>query len=217
MSKLIVIVGITGKQGGSVARRFLLDPTYYIRGLTRNVSSSAALAFASQGIEIVSANLDSLSELTAAFAGANLIFSMTDYWEPFWRPDCRQKAAEAGVSCRKFAYDVEFQQGKNIADAAAETVESLAENGFIASTLSHAGKCSGGRFDQLNHFDAKADIFPEYVRSKHAKLAAKMSCVQTGYFMIRYAFAPSMYCSTVSTDLHATIWLIGLLLGCEVP
>lgn len=192
-TKTICIIGVTGNQGGSVAQRFLQDPTYHVRGLTRNPSSSRAQVLAAQGIEIVKANLDDISSLKAAFAGANLIFSVTNYWEPFFRADCRQKAAEIGISCRKYAYDVELQQGKNITDAAADTVESLDENGLIVSTLSHAGRCSGGRFRELYHFDAKADVFPDYVRSSHPELARKMSCLQTGYFMSSYKLVPHAY------------------------
>ncbi|KAL2007394.1 hypothetical protein VTN00DRAFT_8832 [Thermoascus crustaceus] len=191
--KLICIVGVTGNQGGSVAQRFLQDKDYRVRGLTRKPASPAAQMLAAQGIEIVHADLNDVNTLTAAFRGANLIFSVTNYWEPFFRPDCRQKAAEAGVSCRKYAYDAELQQGKNIADAAAQVVDTLDENGFIASTLSHAGKCSKGAFNELYHFNAKADIFPDYVNEKHPLLAAKMSCVQTGYFMSSYKLVPSAY------------------------
>jgi len=58
-------------------------------------------------------------------------------------------------------------QGRNIADAAAKVAAGLDENGFIASTLSHAGKCSKGKYKELYHFDPKADIFPDYVVSIH--------------------------------------------------
>lgn len=113
--------------------------------------------------------------------------------EPFFRTDCREKAAKAGISCRKYAYDVEYQQGKNIADAAAKVVDGLDENGFLASTLSHARNCSKGRFTELYHFDAKADAFPGYVNEKHPSLAKKMSLIQTGYFTSSYHYAPEAY------------------------
>jgi hypothetical protein len=203
MTKLICVIGVTGNQGGSVAQRFLQDPSYRVRGITRNPASPAAQKLAAQGAEIVKADLDDAKSLEAAFSGANLIFSVTNYWEPFFRPDCRQKASEAGISCRKYAYDVEAQQGRNIADSAALTVDTLDHNGFIASTLSHAGKCSNGRYKELYHFDAKADIFPDYVQEKHPKLAAKMSCLQTGYFTSSYKFAPDAYFSKVRTPILA--------------
>ena len=201
MSKLIVVIGVTGNQGGSVARRFLQDPNYKVRGLTRNSNSDAAKQLAVEGIEIVQAELNDVDSLAKAFAGANVIFSVTNYWEPFFRPDCRQTAEAQGISCRKYAYDVEYQQGKNIADAAASVVDTLGPNGFLVSTLSHAGKCSKGAYKELYHFDAKADIFPKYVNEKHSKLAAKMSCMQTGYFMSSYKLAPGAYFGKVR-DAH---------------
>jgi hypothetical protein len=198
MTKLVCVVGVTGNQGGSVAQRFLNDAKYRVRGLTRNPSSAAAQRLSQQGVEIVQADLDDIDSLTSAFAGANVIFSVTNYWEPFFRSDCRQKAAAAGISCRRYAYNVELQQGKNIADAAAKTVGTLVDNGFVASTLSHAGKCSQGVFGELYHFDAKANVFPTYVTVEHPALAAKMSCVQTGYFTSSYKLAPEAYFAKAS-------------------
>ncbi|KAK6592648.1 NmrA-like family protein [Botrytis cinerea] len=194
MAKLIVIIGVTGNQGNSVAQRFLQDSNYKVRGITRNTTSAQAQSLSAQGVEIVEADLDDVNSLISAFQGAHLIFSVTNYWEPFFRPDCRQKAQELGISCRKYAYDVEYRQGKNIADAAAHSsvVSGLDANGFIASTLSHAGKSSKGKFTGVYHHDSKADIFPYYVRERYGgegELAVKMSCVMTGYFTSSYKLA----------------------------
>ncbi|KAK2034942.1 NmrA-like family protein [Colletotrichum zoysiae] len=192
--KTIAVVGATGNQGGSVARRFLAAG-YRIRALTRDPASPSAASLVALGLdlELVHADLEDVASLKDAFRGVNAIFSVTNYWEPFFRPDCRAKAQEQGVSCRKFAYDVEYRQGRNIVDAAATTVESLDENGFLVSTLSHAGRCSGGRFKELYHFDAKADIFPYYVNDKYPALAAKMSCIHTGFFYTSYRILPNSY------------------------
>ncbi|TQN71304.1 NmrA-like family domain-containing protein 1 [Colletotrichum shisoi] len=193
--KLIAVVGATGNQGGSVARRFLAAG-YRVRALTRDVSSPSAAALAAAlgpDVELVTADLEDVASLEAAFRGANVIFSVTNYWEPFFRPDCRAEAQRRGVSCRRFAYDVEYRQGRNIADAAAATVDSLDDNGFLASTLSHAGRCSGGRFRELYHFDAKADVFPDYVNEKYPALAAKMLCIHTGFFYTSYNILPNSY------------------------
>ena len=195
--KLVVFIGATGNQGGSVARRFLADPQYKVRGLTRNVESDAARALAALGAEMVAAELDDVENLKAAFAGANVIFSVTQYWEPFFRPDCRAKAEELGITCRKYAYDVEYQQGKNIADAAATVVDTLDDNGFLVSTLSNARKCSNGKFQDLYHFDSKADVFPDYVVPTYPALAAKMSCIQTGFFTTSYKILPTAYMAKV--------------------
>ncbi|EKG16988.1 NmrA-like protein [Macrophomina phaseolina MS6] len=193
MSKLLVIIGITGNQGGSVAARFLHDPTYRIRGLTRSPSSPRAQSLAAQGVEIVRADLDDAATLVPALAGASLIFSVTDYWEPFFRGDCRAAAAREGLSCREHAGRVEARQGRNIADAAAATAATLDACGFVASTLSSARERSGGALAELFHFDAKADVFPAYVAETWPALAAKMACVQTGFFTSSHKLVPQAY------------------------
>ncbi|KAI1349391.1 hypothetical protein F5Y01DRAFT_327463 [Xylaria sp. FL0043] len=193
MPKLICVVGVTGNQGGSVAQRFLKDPAFKVRGLTRDPTSEKAKQLAAEGVELMQADLNDVQSLKNAFKGANLIFSVTQYWEPFFRPDCRQEAQAQGISCREYAYNVEYQQGRNIADAAASTIDSLEPNGFLVSTLSHAGICSKGVIKEAYHFDSKADVFPLYVNEKYPALAAKMSCIQTGAFMTSYRLLPTVW------------------------
>jgi hypothetical protein len=146
-----------------------------------------------EGIEVTKTDLDGLESLTLALKNANVIFSVTNYWEPFFRPDCRQDARGLGISPAQFAYDVEYRQGKNIADAAAATCDSLDSNSFLVSMLSHAAKSGQEKFKELYHFDSKADIFPFYVRDKYPDLAAKMSCIQTGYFYTSFNILPDSY------------------------
>lgn len=80
MAKVITVIGVTGNQGGSVAQRFLQDSKFHVRGITRNPNSPAAEKLATQGVEIVKADLDDVSSLVQAFHGSNLIFSVTNYW-----------------------------------------------------------------------------------------------------------------------------------------
>lgn len=201
--KLVVVVGATGNQGGSVARRFLREGTdrFRVRALTRDPGSGPAKELAALGAEVVRADLNDVGSLEAAFKGANIIFSVTNYWEPFFPHKIEASRAQVKAlglgGVREYAGRVELAQGRNIADAAAATVDSLDVNGFIASTLSHAERCSGGRFKELYHFDAKAEVFPYYVREKHPTLAAKMSCVQTGYFMTSHRILPDSYFAKV--------------------
>jgi hypothetical protein len=75
-------------------------------------------------------------------------------------------------------------------DAATKTIDTLDENGFLAFTLSHAGSCSKGKFTELYHFDAKADVFLGYDYEKYPNLAKKMSYIQTGYFTSSYEILP---------------------------
>ncbi|KAI9041080.1 putative hscarg dehydrogenase [Aspergillus affinis] len=86
-SKLIVVLGATGNQGGSVIKSFIKDPAWRIRALTRNTSSASAQALRESGVEVVQANLDDPSSLEAAFQDANAIFAVTDFWNSFANPE----------------------------------------------------------------------------------------------------------------------------------
>lgn len=61
-------------------------------------------------------------------------------------------------------------------------VDTLGDNGFLVSTPSHTTKCAPGKLPELYHSDAKAEFFPVYVQESYPQLAAKMSCIQNGYF-----------------------------------
>lgn len=55
--KVLVVFGITGIQGGSVANSILNDPktaeTFEIRGITRDKTKPAAQAWEKRGVEIL--------------------------------------------------------------------------------------------------------------------------------------------------------------------
>jgi uncharacterized protein YbjT (DUF2867 family) len=103
MSKLLVITGATGKQGGSVINSILSDPslssTFKLRGVTRDTSKPASKALEERGVEMVSANLDDKASLEAALKGAYGVFAVTDFWA-------------------HMDMETEVRQGKNICDAA---------------------------------------------------------------------------------------------------
>jgi hypothetical protein len=85
MSELLVVVGATGGQGGSVlkAMREHSRHSFKIRGITRNTNSGKAKALSAQGIEMVAADLNDESSLVQAFQGASAIFAVTDFYETF--------------------------------------------------------------------------------------------------------------------------------------
>jgi hypothetical protein len=197
MKKLIVIVGITGNQGGSVASTFLRDPTWRVRGLTRDTQSSAAQALLNQGVEMLQADLHDPSSLEDVFKGAKLVFSVTDFWKPFFNPVNQARAEEQGKSIGQYAYELEFEQGKNIVDAVAREVDSLDDVGFIASTLCSAKELSKGKYQELYHFDSKADVFPTYLQDKYPALAHKTSYLHTGYFFTSWHFMPGRWFAKV--------------------
>jgi len=94
-SKIILVTGATGQQGGAVARA-LIAKGQKIRVMTRNTDKAATLAKA--GAEIVKGDLMNPGDLQAALRGAHGVFAMST---PF----------EAGM-------DAEVRQGIEMADAA---------------------------------------------------------------------------------------------------
>lgn len=80
MTKTILITGVTGQQGGAVARS-LLGKGFTLRGMTRKPDGDAAKALAKQGIEIVQGDLNDEASLTKALAGAWGVFAVQNTWE----------------------------------------------------------------------------------------------------------------------------------------
>ncbi|KAL2061271.1 hypothetical protein VTL71DRAFT_7544 [Oculimacula yallundae] len=186
MSKLAVIVGITGNQGSSVAQSFLADPTWKIRGTSRDPKKASSLALIAKGIEIVPGDVDDVESLKAAFKGATLIFGNTAFSNDdafAMTTDADREKLAPGQTPREWAYELEVQQGKNIVDAAATATDTLEL--FIWSALSHAKKWSKGKYAGVYHFDSKATV-TEYLNEQYPKLAAKTSLLQLGLFITNW-------------------------------
>jgi len=121
----ILITGVTGHQGGAVARA-LQASGFRLRGLTRKPESERAMALARQGVEVVKGDLDDDSTLRRALAGAWGVFAVQNTWE-------------AGV-------EGEEAQGKRLATLARETgVEH-----YVYSSVGSAHKRTG-----VPHFENK--------------------------------------------------------------
>jgi UDP-glucose 4-epimerase len=180
-SKLIAIVGATGNQGGSVASVFLKEPGWKVRALTRNASSAKSQALASQGAEVVEADLNKPETLAAAFEGASVIFAVSDFWGLYGDPANKSKA-KPGQPMNVWAAEYETQQLKNVIDEAAK-VPGLER--FILSSLSNATKWSNGKYTHVYHFDSKANA-EEYGKETYPDLWKKTSIYQAGYFLSNY-------------------------------
>lgn len=100
--KLILITGITGNQGGAVARH-LIGKGFKLRGMTRKPDSDKAKALAKQGVEIVKGDLNDSASVRAALKGVWGAFAVQNTWEAGVEGEEKQghdfaKAAkEAGV------------------------------------------------------------------------------------------------------------------------
>lgn len=97
--KVIAVTGATGQQGGAVARKLLADG-WKVRALTRDVDKAPAQELASLGAELAAGDMESRTELDAAFKGAYGVFSVQNFWLP------------------NVGFEGEIRQGKNVANAA---------------------------------------------------------------------------------------------------
>jgi uncharacterized protein YbjT (DUF2867 family) len=123
--RTILITGVTGKQGGAVARA-LEGTGFHLRGLTRKPDSERAAALAGNGVDIIKGDFDDEATLRRALAGAWGVFSVQD-------------AQEAGV-------EREEEQGKRLAKLAREAgVEH-----YVYTSVGSADKQTG-----VPHFDNK--------------------------------------------------------------
>jgi uncharacterized protein YbjT (DUF2867 family) len=160
MSKLLLVFGATGQQGGSVIASVLNDPTlskqYAIRAVTRDATKPASQSLGQKGIEVVQGDVDDALSLAPIMHGVHTVFAnlVTVY-------DDNTKARE-------------ITQGKAVADAAvAAGVQYI-----IFSTLPNVAKISGGKYVHCDHFDAKAEV-EEYIRA----LPIQSSFFAPGSFM----------------------------------
>ncbi|TVY92465.1 NmrA-like family domain-containing protein [Lachnellula willkommii] len=181
---LLVVLGATGTQGGSVLSYFLslVPPPYALRGITRDPSSVKSVSLASLGVEMVAGDFDDPSSLDATFKGASAIFSVTDFWQSFANPSLRDKASASSQSIGVICRETEAQQNRNIIDAAAKvtTLERL-----VFSSLPSPNKLSAGKYAHVYHFDGKA-MAEEYGRSAHPKLWEKTNVLYAGYYLENY-------------------------------
>ena len=127
-SRLVLVTGATGQQGGSVARR-LLEGGFRVRGITRNLESDAASQLVGLGAEMARAEFTDAGSLSAALEDVDAVFAMTT---PF----------EAGV-------DAETAQGVALVDAAA----AAGVDHFVYSSVASAAKATG-----VPHFDSKYGV-----------------------------------------------------------
>jgi len=133
--RTILITGVTGHQGGAVARA-LKSSGFRLRGMTRKPESEPAAALARHGVDIVKGDLDDEATLRRALAGAWGVFGVQNTWE-------------AGV-------EREEAQGKRLATLAREAgVEH-----YVYTSVGSANQRTG-----VPHFDNKWRIEEPYAAS----------------------------------------------------
>ena len=124
-SKLVLVTGATGNQGGAVVEA-LLTRGHQVRALTRNATSPAANRLRERGVEIAVGDFTDHDSLVRAAHGADAVYAMST-------------PQEHGAK-------IEIAQGITITDAA--KVAGVAH--FVYSSVAGANRATG-----IPHFDGK--------------------------------------------------------------
>ena len=143
--KTIAVLGATGSQGGGLCRAILADADggFACRAITRDPSKDKAKDLASQGAEVVQADIDDVESLKKAFAGAHGVYAVTNFWE-------------------HFSGEKEKEQARNIAEAA----KAAGVKHVVWSTLEDTRELMDAGDERMPmlqekyrvpHFDAKAE------------------------------------------------------------
>lgn len=181
--KLVVVIGATGAQGGSVVDHLLKikSQEYSVRAVTRSPESPAAKTLAARGVEVVRAELTDATALKAAFAGSYAIFAVTNFWGLFSDTQNQLREEQDVTVLAGNAAAIETQMGINMVDAALAT-DTLQH--YLWSTLTDAYRVSGGR-SQPPHYESKAKV-TRYIKSK-PELLAKTTFVWCSYYATNFA------------------------------
>lgn len=151
MSKILVVFGATGLQGGSVANYVLRDEQlskeYKVRAVTRDPSQPTAQDLKKKGAEIFKGDMTDNESIKRAVQGAHTVFALN----PVYDSDVRSR---------------EVAQGKAMADSAVAAGAQY----FIFNSSVNTEKISGGKYTGIDHFDAKAEV-EEYIRTLPIKCA----------------------------------------------
>src|SRR5689334_11794113 len=124
-SKLVLVTGATGKQGGAVVEA-LLTRGHQVRALTRNAASPAAKRLREQGVESAVGDFTDHASLVRAARGVDAVYAMSTPYE---------QGAEQ-----------ETAQGMTLTDAA----KAAGVAHLVYSSVASANRATG-----IPHFDSK--------------------------------------------------------------
>jgi uncharacterized protein YbjT (DUF2867 family) len=134
-SKVVLVTGATGKQGGAVVEA-LLTRGHQVRALTRHPGSPAAIRLHERGVELAIGDFADDDSLVRAARGSDAVYAMSTPYE---------QGAEKEVA-----------QGKAITDAA----KAARVPHFVYSSVASANRATG-----IPHFDSKYEVEKHLHRS----------------------------------------------------
>ncbi|KAF7329342.1 NmrA domain-containing protein [Mycena kentingensis (nom. inval.)] len=161
MARIFTIFGATGSQGSSVLDAVLADGTFTPRAVSRSLDSDASKALIARGVEVVVADLFNKDSLKQAVRGSEVVFGVTNFWDPAIFPADPKGAGE-------------ITQGKNLVDAAKEEGVKY----FLWSSLPNISKESKGLYKHVYHCDNKA-LIEDHLRAS----GVPHSIIFTGWFL----------------------------------
>ncbi|KAL8286960.1 hypothetical protein RQP46_003966 [Phenoliferia psychrophenolica] len=141
---VVIVTGITGRQGGSVARALIASTRpYRIIGITRDPARPSAKEWLDLGVELRQADIavGNESAVVEALKGGQIVFGVTNF-------------NEHGDKDREIA------EGKLLVDASIAAQISL----FLWSSLEPFNALSSGRYP-CDFFDSKAEV-TAYLKTK---------------------------------------------------
>lgn len=136
-NETFLVTGVTGQQGGAVARHLLTDGRKVL-AFVRDPDKEASQALKSLGAELVKGDLDDADSLNSALAGVHAVFSVQNFQLP-----------DVGL-------EGEIRQGKALIDAA----QVADVQHFVYSSVGGAHRGEGQR-----HFEGKWEI-EQYLKSR---------------------------------------------------
>ena len=166
--KVIVVIGATGNQGGSVLSHLLSDRAkniFKVRAVTRKPTDSAeAQHLTDLGAEVVQCNIDDYEQSKNAFKGSYGVFAMTNYWSS----DLKDK-------------QLEIAQGKNMALAARD----VGVQHFIFAGLPDTEQITGGTL-HLPHYMTKVEI-EKCIRNECYPAIPFVTFVYVGFYFSNFS------------------------------
>jgi hypothetical protein len=170
--KLVVVLGATGAQGTPVVEYMLKHSsnTFHVRAVTRNPTSTKALALEKLGAELAVADFDDEPAMRTALQGANAVFCLTDFYD-------------------KSTVDAELYRGLLVARIASELP---ALHNFVFSSLPDARSLFGGKFQLILPYNSKTYI-KEGIQRGYPDLWKKTTVLYVGYYYQNWLKYPKIF------------------------
>ncbi|QKD61011.2 NmrA-like family-domain-containing protein [Fusarium oxysporum Fo47] len=143
---------------------------FSIRGICRDIEKPSAKRLKASGVEVVSADLSSESDVRRVLTRASVVFLVTAY---------------SSNSCNK---KIEIDQGKNVA-----RVSKVARSVNIFSSLLSVTESTNGQLKHAQEFDSKAEV-ERFIR----QLEKPATFVLPGFYMS--LFTPGQYLTRSRQD-----------------